>query len=308
MEFAVETKKLTKIYGQNVGVSSLDLHIPRGVIYGLLGPNGAGKTTTFNICCGFIKQSSGIVKVFGERLTEKTRLSHRVLALPQECNLPGSYKVGELLQYLGRLSGYSKTEARSIGKDLLKKVQLEDREDDRVRNLSHGMKKRVEVAQAFMGEPELIFLDEPTAGLDPQNAKSIRDLIRSFKTKSTVVFSSHNLPEIQEVCNYVGILKDGSLVAEGTVEDITHFHEEVIFSVPARSNNERVIKDLESLVQIKTVHCDNETNELRVEFDSKKITAEEMISKIIEALQKEKIPISGIRKGKTLEEKYLELM
>ncbi|MFC1668725.1 ABC transporter ATP-binding protein [Chlamydiota bacterium] len=307
-QFAVETVKLTKLYGNTVGVSNLDLRIPQGSIYGLLGPNGAGKTTTCNILCGFMQQSSGTVRLYSQDLSEKVRLNIKVSALPQECNLPSTIKTEKLLHYFASLSGYSKNEAKQVSSELLKKVGLDDKKNEYIKRLSHGMKKRLQVAQAFLGEPQLIILDEPTAGLDPQNAHAIRELIKSFRTRSTILFCSHNLNEVQEICAYVGILKNGTLIKEGPIEEITHVHEEVIFTVAQLEDEKNVREKINRLSFVKQVLFDAETNELHIQFDKDSISSEEINTQIISILQNENVLISSIRKGKSLEEKYLELM
>src|SRR5208282_4574815 len=189
------------------------LMIPVGGVYGLIGPNGAGKTTTFSMMAGYLKPSEGSVEVLGFAPSAVDALRSRVGILPQDALLPASDLVGEFLVHMARLQNLPKDKAEHMARQALAEVEGKDWWGQRCGSLSHGMAKRVALAQAFLGEPDVVFLDEPTAGLDPRVAWEIRQLIKSKRGRSAIVISSHNLQELEEICDAAAILDRGRVVA-----------------------------------------------------------------------------------------------
>ncbi|MEO0478879.1 MAG: ABC transporter ATP-binding protein [Planctomycetota bacterium] len=220
---AVQIDGLSKAFGSNRALDDVSLGIPTGSIYGLLGPNGAGKTTLFSIAAGFLQADAGQIEILGQPVKRLSELSGRVTILPQDALFARNVPIVEQLVFLRRLDGADKQSARQDVVETLERVGLGEYLERGVQALSHGMLKRMGIAQAFMGNPDVILLDEPTSGLDPQNAKQIRDLIAEFRStrNATTIISSHNLAEIQELCDHVAILDHGKVVAEGPVGTIT---------------------------------------------------------------------------------------
>jgi ABC-type multidrug transport system ATPase subunit len=192
----------------------------------LLGPNGAGKTTLFSITANFLKAHSGTVEVLGIDTRHISQLQGRLSILPQDARFQRNVPILEQLVFFRLLDGRSKSEAQKEVMETLDMVGLHSFAKRRVGSLSHGMVKRLGIAQAFLGQPEVILLDEPTSGLDPANARQIRDLIKQLQHRTTVMVSSHNMAEIQELCDHVAILDHGKLVLAGSVDDITRAERE----------------------------------------------------------------------------------
>ncbi len=221
MEAAVRVQGLTKRFSRSVALDAVTFDVPVGSLFGLLGPNGAGKTTLFSVAAGFLAPTAGTIEVLGIDVREISRLRGRFSMLPQDAAFQSGIPVIDQLVMFARLNGYEPDEAKQRAHDALKLVGLEDVARRNARALSHGMLKRVALCQAFLGEPEVILLDEPTSGLDPENARLMRDLIRKMSGKKTVVLSSHNLREIQEVCDYAAILHKGKLEICASMEELT---------------------------------------------------------------------------------------
>ena len=214
---AIGIANISKTFGRFKALDNVSFDVPPHSVFGLLGPNGAGKTTLFSIAAGFLKADSGSMEVLGSPVQQVSELRGRVSILPQDAEFQRNTPIKEQLVFLRMLEGQDRANAELEVEKSLELVGLGDYARRGARVLSHGMAKRLGIAQAFLGSPELIILDEPTAGLDPANARQIRDLIRSLHTRATIVVSSHNLAEIQELCDHVAILDHGKLVASGPV-------------------------------------------------------------------------------------------
>lgn len=214
----IECQSLTKRYGSTLALDNVSLALPAGEPIALIGPNGAGKTTLLSLLCGFIRGSSGTVSVLGHAPGSQS-LSGKLAALPQDALMDPRLSVGRQLRFFARLQGMSNTEARRDVERVLEQVDLMGSMNAKPADLSHGMRKRIAIAQALLGSPQLILLDEPTAGIDPPNAKLIRDLIRAQSSNTTFLVSSHNLDELERLCSLVVYLDKGKLVSVGPVAD-----------------------------------------------------------------------------------------
>jgi ABC-2 type transport system ATP-binding protein len=221
MQPAVKVINLTKKFARQVALDGVDLEIPQNSLYGLLGPNGAGKTTLFSIAAGFLKPTGGSIEVLGVDVGRISELRGQLAMLPQDAAFQGSIPVIEQLTLFSRLNGLDKVAARSAAEQALEIVGLPEVARKAARALSHGMMKRVALCQAFLGDAKVIFLDEPTAGLDPDNARRIRELVKELTRDKTVVFSSHNLQEVQDICDHVCVIDKGKVVESGTMESLT---------------------------------------------------------------------------------------
>ena len=214
---AIEVRDVTKRYGDVTAVSDLDLTVEEGEVYGFLGPNGAGKSTTINILLDFVRQTSGDVRVLGlDAREEGVAIRQRTGVLPE------AFDVYDRLT--GRQHVEFAIESKEVEDDpdaILERVGLDGEEDRRAGDYSKGMRQRLALAMALVGEPDLLILDEPSTGLDPNGAREMRSIVREENERgATVFFSSHILGQVEAVCDRVGILRDGSLVAEDSVEGL----------------------------------------------------------------------------------------
>lgn len=217
----IEISHLTKKYGANVAVNDLNLTLQSGNIYGFLGPNGAGKSTTMNIITGYIGATSGEVKINGYDINKNPEEAKQCIGyLPEMPPLYGDMKVIEYLRFVAELKKIDKHQQNADIRQVMDLTKLHQVQNRLIRNLSKGYRQRVGLAQALMGMPEIIILDEPTVGLDPKQIIEIRDLIRSLREKHTVILSSHILQEISAVCDHVFIISNGNLVASDTMEHL----------------------------------------------------------------------------------------
>ena len=217
-EAIIECQGLSKRYGSKIALDDVSLSLSAGEPIALIGPNGAGKTTLISLLCGFIGKSGGQVSVLGAAPGAQS-LSGQLAALPQDAQLDPRLSIGRQLRFYARLQGMGLRTARHDVQRVLETVDLLDSINTRPSDLSHGMRKRIAIAQALLGSPKLVLLDEPTAGIDPPNAKMIRDLIREQSQATTFVVSSHNLDELERLCALVVYLEKGRLISVGPVVD-----------------------------------------------------------------------------------------
>ena len=213
----IEISHLVKKYGSHVAVDDLSLTVEPGRIYGFLGPNGAGKSTTMNIVTGYLGATSGEVKIHGYDILKQPNEAKRHIGyLPEIPPLYMDMGVEEYLKFAAELKG---TQKRYVG-EAMELTGISDIKDRLIRNLSKGYRQRVGLAQAVLGYPDVIILDEPTVGLDPKQIIEIRELIKKLGERHTVILSSHILSEVREVCDYIFILSKGKLVASDTTENL----------------------------------------------------------------------------------------
>ena len=217
----IEVQGLTKRYGSKVAVDDISFFVDRGEIVGFLGPNGAGKSTTMNILTGYLSSDIGTVKIGGfDILDEPDEAKKKIGYLPENPPLYMDMTVREYLDFVYDLKKAKIPRKRHI-KEICQTVKITDVYNRLIKNLSKGYKQRVGVAQALIGNPEVLILDEPTVGLDPKQIIDIRNLIKELGKKHTVILSSHILPEIQAVCDRVIIINRGKIVADDTAENLS---------------------------------------------------------------------------------------
>lgn len=215
---AIEVHGLSKNYGKLEAVKGLDLNVPEGAVYGFLGPNGAGKSTTIGMLMGFIKPIEGSATVMGHDIRSRHYEIRKITGyLPERPAFYETLTGNANMYYFGKLMGVNDVEEKAAG--LLRAVGLEGRGNDRVKAYSHGMRQRLGIAIALLGDPKVLILDEPTTGLDPQGSHDVRELIKKLKNeKITIFLSSHLLHEVQETCDTVGIIKNGKLIVEKPID------------------------------------------------------------------------------------------
>ena len=218
----IEIEHLVKRYGEISAVDDISMHIGQGKIYGLLGKNGAGKSTTMNIMTGYIGATSGSVRICGHDIFKEAAKAKRCIGyLPEVPPLYTDMTVYEYLRFCAELKGIEKKEREDSVDAVMERTKILDVEDRLIRNLSKGYRQRVGLAQAILGYPPIIILDEPSVGLDPAQMVEMRDLIRELGKEHTILLSSHLLSEVSAVCDYVFIISKGRLVAENTLEELT---------------------------------------------------------------------------------------
>lgn len=223
----IEAKNLVKRYGSNEALHGVSFTFEEGRIYGFLGPNGAGKSTTMNIITGCLAATEGEVKVNGYDIYEDAIEAKKCIGyLPEQPPLYNDMTPSEYLLYVGEAKGLRGEILYHEVNDVVERTNLTPVKDRLIKNLSKGYKQRVGIAQAILGNPEIIILDEPTVGLDPKQIIEIRELIRELGEDHTVILSSHILTEISEVCDYAVIISDGRVVASDTIENLTSMFEE----------------------------------------------------------------------------------
>lgn len=217
----VEVKNLTKHYGHVTAVNDLSFEIRDNEILGFLGPNGAGKSTTMNIIAGYLPSSEGTVTVCGHDIKEDARAAKKCIGyLPEIPPLYPDMRVEEYLRYCAGIKGIHRGEIKKEIEKAMERLQLTDMRRRLIANLSKGYKQRVGLAQAIIGDPDLLILDEPTVGLDPSQVSELRDFIRELGKDHSVILSSHILGEISAVCNRVVIINKGELCAVDTIENL----------------------------------------------------------------------------------------
>jgi len=253
---AVRLEGLTRDFDGVRAVDHLTLAVPAGEVYGFLGPNGAGKTTTLKMLAGLIAPTEGRAWVAGEPVgpgESSLELRRRVGFLAE---VPAFYPwmTGrELLVFVGEIFGLGRGAAASRAAELLTAVGLSDRGEDRIRSYSRGMRQRLGIAQALMGEPQVLFLDEPASALDPIGRREVLELIRSLKSKATIVMSSHILDDVQRVCSWVGIMDQGRLVTEAPLEDLLRAYARPVFSLEVAEEQEVVAAALRAQPWVREV-------------------------------------------------------
>jgi ABC-2 type transport system ATP-binding protein len=313
--FAVRVAGLTKRFGSKTAVDGVSLGIAAGSVYGLIGPNGAGKTTTFSMLAGYLRPSAGSVEVLGFAPSKVDALRARLGVLPQDAILPSTDNVGEFLLHMARLQDLPPAKALEAARTALDDVDGRAWWGQRCASLSHGMAKRVALAQAFLGQPDLVLLDEPTAGLDPRVAWEMRQLIRARARKggqTTVVISSHNLQELEEICDGAAILDRGRLVASGSMAELTAANEEVRFELGAGTRRgtdpgQVPMAPIRDLATVASVDFDDEKRELVVIFKRQEADAETVIGQVLTILLQNRVRISGVSKGRGLEQRVMDL-
>jgi ABC-2 type transport system ATP-binding protein len=219
----LEAKQLTKRYGARTAVDGLSFTARQGDVVGLLGPNGAGKTTTIRLLTTVLTPSAGEFSVAGVPGSRPAEIRRRVGVLPESAGYPGNQTGREYLRYHARLFGLPRPDAERVATRLLAEMGLDGRAGSRIASYSRGMRQRLGIARALVNDPAVVFLDEPTLGLDPAGQRQVLGIVRDIAQRggATVVLSTHTLPEVEEACSSVLILDRGKVVVAGSVGDVT---------------------------------------------------------------------------------------
>lgn len=306
----IEISHLVKKYGSHTAVDDLNLTVEPGRIYGFLGPNGAGKSTTMNIITGYLGATSGEVKINGHDILKEPEEAKRCIGyLPEIPPLYMDMTAEEYLNFAAEMKVPKQLRLEAV-KEAMELTMISEKKDRLIRNLSKGYRQRVGLAQAVLGYPEVIILDEPTVGLDPAQIIEIRELIKKLGEEHTVILSSHILSEVREVCDYIYILSDGKLVADDTTENllkqVEHGKRELKILLQGDGKAaEEMFASCEDIVEIK-LHpgSEEDTSELILSLAE----GADIRNKVIRELVQEEVPVLEVTSaGKTLEDIFLEL-
>ncbi len=223
MAYAIQTENLTKKFKHILAVNDLNLNIKEGDTFGFLGPNGAGKTTTIRMLTGFLRPTHGSIKILGHDIFKESKKAKEHIGLvPDIFGLYDVLNADEHLEFYGSLYGLSKSDRRKNIDSVLELVELTEHRKRKIKEYSHGMRQRLVIAAALLNKPKLLFLDEPTNGLDPKGAYDMRKIIKDLaKGGITIFMSSHQLNEVQDVCQTVGIIHMGVLLKFDTIANLT---------------------------------------------------------------------------------------
>lgn len=264
----IEIQNLTKKYGQITAVNNISFTVNKGEILGFLGPNGAGKSTTMNIITGFIPSTEGTVKVCGYDIMEQPKeVKKRIGYLPELPPLYMDMTVTEYLDFASDLKQLEPKKKKSQMADIMELVKLTHVKDRLVKNLSKGYKQRVGLAQALVGSPDVLILDEPTVGLDPKQIIEIRNLIKALGKEHTIILSSHILPEVSAVCERVVIINKGQIAAIDTPENLSKgFGAATKFTVRVAGPKGSVHNVLKEIYGIKYVEANAQREEGTTDF------------------------------------------
>ena len=260
----IETKELSKIYGDVRAVDRLNLTVDEGEIFGLLGPNGAGKTTTIILLLGLSVPTAGTATVVGHDIVRESKEVRRSVGLlPEAAGYYEDLTAQKNLEYIGQLNDLSKNECEKRALELLSEVGLSEWKNAKVETFSRGMKQRLGIAQALIKRPKLVIFDEPTIGLDPAGTKEIRDMILKLNREQglTVLMASHLLNEIQLTCTKVGILNRGRLVVEDTIENLSKIvsdSEGMSLEFKLDNMSPKILKELEAIDGVTQVSQQND--------------------------------------------------
>jgi ABC-2 type transport system ATP-binding protein len=298
MTAALTLRGVHKKYGRTVALDGLDMTVPAGVICGLIGPNGAGKTTAFGIAGGMIRPDAGAVDILGRGPLSPQQHPGSLTMLPQDCELSPHVTLRQLLVHYARLQGATAAEATRDVHARLEDVVLVDRADERIKTLSHGMRRRVSIAQALLGEPDLVLLDEPQSGLDPELVVRMRDVFASHRSKRTLVVSSHNLLELEALCDHVIFIERGRCTRSGSMADVTEQGLVMRYKV-------------ERAVQLGPLEAAHPELEMTWEEDTLLVRASgwtpaRLNGAVVPFLLEASAGLLEIRRGKSLEDAYLE--
>ena len=298
--FAVQTYQLTKVFDSLVAVDGIELNIRKGELFALLGPNGAGKTTTINMLCCLLKPTSGTATIMGYDINKQSFKIKEIIGVsPQETSISEHLNTRENLNLIGRIHNIDAKELKSRSQQLLEAMGLVERARDQVRKFSGGMKRRLNIMMALIHNPEILFLDEPTLGLDPQARRAVWDYIVNLKGDKTILLTTHYMDEADFLADRVGIMDEGKIVALGTSHELkTSMLRKNTMVVSARDINQKVINEMQSKYA-----------EVRVSNGTMLITDEQLdFKEVVDLLQSSGATVrSAYIKEPTLDDVFLHI-
>ena len=306
----IQVESLVKKYGNHTAVDQLSFTVEKGQIYGFLGPNGAGKSTTMNIMTGYIAANSGTVTINGYDILKEPEKAKRCIGyLPEIPPLYTDMTVQEYLFFVAELKKVPKKERTDHVGEIMDMTQITDVKDRLIKNISKGYKQRVGLAQALIGNPEVLILDEPMVGLDPKQIIEMRDLIKKLSKDCTIILSSHILSEVSAVCDHILIISNGKLAASGSPQELQEMMrtttELEITVLGTKDNAEKILQRIDGIESYEAEPVEEEdTVMIRVRTAG----GEDMRKELSIALSKEGMPILSMNRiEKSLEDIFLKL-
>lgn len=306
----IEVENLVKKYGGHLAVDHISFRVESGKIYGFLGPNGAGKSTTMNIMTGYIAPTEGSVKINGYDIMKDAEEAKKCIGyLPEVPPLYQDMTVAEYLTFVARLKKIPGDLREKQIEEVMELTMIEDMSGRLIKNLSKGYRQRVGLAQAVLGYPEVIILDEPTAGLDPKQIIEIRDLIKRLGENHTVILSSHILSEVQAVCDEIMIISKGRLVADDTPEGLANLMKGAAgLELTVLGERERVEEVIKGFDKIRDYRFEEEKQENLVKLVLETDREDDIREELFYILAQKRLPIMSLhRLEKSLEDVFLEL-
>jgi ABC-2 type transport system ATP-binding protein len=306
----IEVKNLTKKYGNHVAVDNLSFSVEKGMIYGFLGPNGAGKSTTMNIMTGYIAATKGTVTINGYDILKEPENAKKCIGyLPELPPVYSDMTVLEYLKFVAELKQVKKSERKEQIESVMEQTQIADVKNRLIRNLSKGYKQRVGLAQAIIGYPEVIILDEPTVGLDPKQIIEIRTLIKNLAQNHTIILSSHILSEVSAVCDHIMIISKGKLVASDTPDKLMELMKgEMVLELSVLGEEDKLKEILEGIEGIDSFELSAGKEEGEISAQMHIALGNDIRKELFHCLATADMPIMQLRKDeKSLEDVFLEL-
>lgn len=307
----IKVENVTKKYGNFVAVDNLSFEIKEGEIVGFLGKNGAGKSTTMNMITGYIEPTEGSISINGYNMNKKPKKAKKEIGyMPEGVPLYHDMTVKEFIGFIAELKGIKRNEKKTEIQRVIKETGLEEVQNTLNRHLSRGYKQRVSLAGALVGNPKVLILDEPTVGLDPQQVKQIRDLIKSFGKNHTVLLSSHILSEVSQICEKVIVIDKGNLLAIDTPDNLEKtVNNKNVLHVTVEDKNNRineVIKEIANITEIKLVTENSDGTKQYTLFAKNN---SDIRKEVFEKFAKNEITIFELKKSEaTLEDAFLQLI
>lgn len=305
----IEVTNLTKQYGKKRAVDNISFSVDAGEILGFLGPNGAGKSTTMNILTGYISSTSGTVKIDGiDILEEPLKAKKKIGYLPEMPPLYVDMTVEKYLRFMYELKKVTLPRDAHIN-EICQTVKIEDVKHRLIKNLSKGYRQRVGLAQALLGYPEVLILDEPTVGLDPQQIIEIRNLIRDLGQKHTIILSSHILPEVQAVCDRVIVIAHGKLVANDTPDHLTIGLSQNKLQVTVEGDEQTILQTLQNVEHVLQVSKLKENADGSLVFSVEAESDQDIRRQLSFALAQAQLGLLSLQvEAMSLEDVFLELV
>jgi ABC-2 type transport system ATP-binding protein len=310
-DLVVETTRLTKIYqNRQIALNDVSLRIERGWVLGLLGPNGAGKTTFLRLCLGLHRPTAGYVKVFGKKMTPNAAiLRRRIGYIPTNPQFPKGMTPISYLDYMARLFGLPRDVRKPRLASLIRAVDLLAGSGNTIAGFSNGMTARLAVAASLINEPDLLIWDEPTLGLDIEARRSMLDLIKTLAREKTLILSSHNLSDIDEVCNHAAVLSQGKLIFSGSLQDLKGRIRKNHYELDLDGDQKAIAKAVSTLKghnEVKAAQLRQRRLDLRLNEEAPNTA---VLGHVFHVLNENKVTLISIRSvGQQTEQAFLDLV
>ena len=302
MSAAIVMTDVVKRYGRRTALDGLTLTVPKGSAFGLVGSNGAGKTTSMSVAIGILRSESGQIDLLGDGPFDARVHGGRVSLMPQDAELPLHARVLDLMQFYARLQRIPASKMKAHIEEVLDWVHLLDRMHSKIRTLSHGMRRRLVIAQAFLGTPELALLDEPLSGLDPREVASMRDVLKRRPSGQTLIISSHDLHEIERICDHVAFIEKGKVVHQDRTDALTgHAHTMQYRIAPS----DLPLAELEDALPDAQFTLSQDRDLLSCRYSESTHNAEQINMHVLRILLDHGVGIVETRRGAELESAYL---